>query len=249
MSARRPDLGDLGLADGLQEIDAWRADTELTTLVERCIAAQRTADTVFRPAPAAEGLAAVSEGVLRAILAKGRDVHGVATDPAISNVIVFNASHVAGAVTSRAISGLRARVDAHVEAKLRALVPAASRLMIVPSGHFWYPPGSYMGWHTNSRAPGVRIYVTNAEEPGRSFFRYRDPDMDRVVTAPDDRWNVRVFRVGGEKPFWHAVYSETHRFSFGYMVLPRSSEEWLRRMLGGVPGLRTVTRWLLPRLP
>jgi len=30
-------------------------------------------------------------------------------------------------------------------------------------------------------------------------------------------------------------------------VLHRSSAEWLRRMLGGIPGLRTVTRWLLPR--
>jgi hypothetical protein len=91
--------------------------------------------------------------------------------------------------------------------------------------------------------------VTHAEEPGRSFFRYRDPDTESVVIAPDDRWNVRVFRVGGEKPFWHAVYSETHRFSFGYMVLRRSSEERLRRMLGSVPGLRTVTRWLLRPMP
>jgi len=247
MSARRPRLGDLGLADGLQELDAWRADTELTALVERCVAAQRTADTVFRPAPAAEGLAAVSEEALRAILATGRDVHGVATDPAISSAIVFNAGHVAGAVSNRATSALRARVDAHVEAKLRALAPPGRELAIVPSGHFWYPPGSYMGWHTNSRAPGVRIYVTHAEEPGRSFFRYRDPDTDRVITVPDDRWNVRVFRVGGEKPFWHAVYSETHRFSFGYMVVHRSPGEWLRRLLGGVPGFRTVTRWLVPR--
>ena len=80
-----------------------------------------------------------------------------------------------------------------------------------------------MGWHTNNRAPGVRIYVTHAEEPGRSFFRYRDPDTDQVVTAPDDRWNVRAFRVGSEKPFWHAVYSETHRFSFGYMISGQAS--------------------------
>jgi hypothetical protein len=244
MSVRRPDLADLGLADGLHELDAWRADTELATRVERCIAAQRAADTGFTPVTAAEGLAAVSEDALRAILATGRDVHGVATDPAISNVIVFNARNVAGAVNSREISALRARVDAHVEAKLRALVPAASQLKIVSSGHFWYPPGSYMGWHTNNRAPGVRIYVTHAEEPGRSFFRYREPDTGRLVTSPDDRWNVRVFRVGGEKPFWHAVYSETHRFSFGYMLLHRSSEEWLRHMLGGMPGLRTVSRWL-----
>jgi hypothetical protein len=44
--------------------------------------------------------------------------------------------------------------------------------MIVPSGHFG-TPGSYMGWHTNSRAR-VRIYGTHAER-GRSLFHYSDP--------------------------------------------------------------------------
>jgi hypothetical protein len=89
-----------------------------------------------------------------------------------------------------------------------------------------------------SRHPDLRH---PREEPGRSFFRYRDPETDRVVTARDDRWNVRVFRVGGEKPFWHAVYSNTHRFSFGYMLVRRSPSEWLRRTLERVRGLRSLT--------
>jgi hypothetical protein len=226
---------DLGFGDGVRELRDWVVDGELTAIVDACIEAQRKGgaavlETSFTPAPAAEALAAVSEGALRAILAAGRDVHGIARERGISNVIAFNTRNVADAVWSREVMALRRSIDAKVTAKLHALTQDPT-LTVVASGHFWYPPGAYMGWHTNSHAPGIRIYVSQAQEPGRSFFRYRDPDTDRVITAHDDRWNVRVFRVGGEKPLWHAVYSETHRFSLGYLVLRKRPGDRLRRVL------------------
>lgn len=225
---------DLGI-DGFHELRDWCGDDELITLAAACIEAQRreavTAfETTFRPAPA-EAEAAVSDEALRAILATGRDVHGVATQRSISNVIAFNARKLPGAVNSRDVAALRARVDARVADKLRALA-ADRRIEVVPSGHFWYPPGAYMGWHTNSEAPGIRIYVTHAEEPGRSFFRYREPASGRVVTALDDRWNVRLFRVSAQTPFWHAVYSDTNRFSLGYLVRRGDLGARLGRVLG-----------------
>ena len=39
----------------------------------------------------------------------------------------------------------------------------------------------------------------------------------------DKKWNFRFFHIAPEKPFWHAVYSETNRFSFGYMIRPKAS--------------------------
>jgi hypothetical protein len=77
-----------------------------------------------------------------------------------------------------------------------------------------------MTWHTNNAAPGWRIYITHAEEPGRSFFRYRDPASGEILTASDHEWDARAFRIDPELPFWHAIYSNTNRFSFGYIVYP-----------------------------
>jgi hypothetical protein len=85
-----------------------------------------------------------------------------------------------------------------------------------------------MAWHTNSGAPGWRLYVTYAEEPGKSFFRYRYPDTHEIITSVDDEWNVRLFTIRADKPFWHAIYSETNRFSLGYMIYPHS----LRPLIG-----------------
>ncbi len=75
-----------------------------------------------------------------------------------------------------------------------------------------------MGWHTNSDNPGWRLYINYAEEPGKSFFRYRDPDTREIVTSIDKQLNFRLFRASMEKPLWHAIYSDTNRFSLGYRI-------------------------------
>ena len=33
---------------------------------------------------------------------------------------------------------------------------------------------------------------------------------------------VRLFAIRADKPFWHAIYSETNRFSLGYIIYPHS---------------------------
>ena len=67
------------------------------------------------------------------------------------------------------------------------------------------------------------MYVNYAEEPGRSFFRYRDPDTGKIETSIDREWNFRLFQITPEKPLWHAVYSDTNRFSLGYMVTEQAA--------------------------
>ena len=86
-----------------------------------------------------------------------------------------------------------------------------------------------MAWHTNSGVPGWRLYISYAQEPGKSFFRYRDPDTDEIVTSVDDEWTVRLFAIRADKPLWHAIYSETHRFSLGYMIYPFSVRTMIAR--------------------
>jgi hypothetical protein len=201
----------------------WLDDPVLLRAAAECIAAQReaaaAARAAFMPNPDAE--TDVSPEALRKILDSGGDVHGIASDDGISNVIVFNAKHLRGAIESEAVAVLRSKVDQIVGDKLRDTFEDADALSITCSGHFWYPPGGYMAWHTNSGAPGWRVYLTHVAEPGRSFFRYREPSDGRVVTLIDDAWDVRLFRVDATVPFWHAICSQTDRFSLGYTIRPR----------------------------
>lgn len=91
-----------------------------------------------------------------------------------------------------------------------------------PNGQWRYPPGSHLGWHTNERFPGWRLYLSHAEAPGESYFRYRDPRDGTVVTSPDGAFDVRLFEVSAARPLWHSVASATHRFSIGWILQPWS---------------------------
>ena len=94
-----------------------------------------------------------------------------------------------------------------------------------------------MGWHTNSKSPGWRLYISYAEETGKSFFRYRDPDTGQVVTSMDAQWNFRLFRIDSTKPFWHAVYSETNRYSFGYRIVRKPSMSFATGIIKKLAGV------------
>jgi hypothetical protein len=129
------------------------------------------------------------------------------------------------------VAELRRQLDLAMTGMLRRLLGHAWNLEARRSGHFWYPPGSHMAWHTNNKAPGWRVYLTYAAEPGRSFFRYRDPRTGEIITTMDNQWDLRLFRVDPAHSLWHAVYSETDRFSFGYAVVVKP---FLRAALGHV---------------
>jgi len=211
------------------ELNDWRDDLGLLDCFHACIEAQKQAAAASGPppfTPAAGALDAVSEPALRSILASGRDVHGISSDRQISNVVVFNANNIKDSIRSKDVLTLRKRVDEALKEKVRRSICAPYDLTITCSGHLWYPPGGYMGWHTNSGAPGWRMYISYAEEPGKSFFRYRDPVTHDIVTSWDERWNVRLFEIRADIPLWHAVYSDTQRFSFGYVLHRDSLPLW-----------------------
>jgi hypothetical protein len=202
--------------------------------VKACIEAQRKAAAQVRASvfkPSVQAMAAVSEEALQSVLQSGRDVHGISSDSGISNVIVFNGQHIKDAVLDGNVLASRKSVDESISRKARGTFFSSRQLAVACSGHLWYPPGAYMSWHTNSRAPGWRLYISYAEEPGKSFFRYRDPDTQDIVTSWDEQWNVRLFEVRADKPLWHAVYSETNRFSLGYVIYPNSFRAWVKGTL------------------
>jgi hypothetical protein len=208
------------------ELADWENDPALQEAVTRCLEIQRRAggDALrlgFTPNPRAEH--EVSEEALRALIAAGRRVSDITKDRSISNCIAFNFGSIQKSVMDRDVAAARRRVDRIVAQKVRALFRDGRRLTIKKSGHFWYPPGGFMGWHTNERSPGWRLYINYADEPGKSFFRYRDPASGAIVTKTDRRWNVRLFKISSVDPLWHAIYSQTNRFSLGYYITPQLS--------------------------
>lgn len=218
-------------------------DRDVKELAERCIAAQRGAvSPQYTPIRSLdEAKAAVAPEALQRILLSGDDIHGIAENEELSDVIAFNATHLGSSVHDNRVADLRGQLDREVTRMLRRLLAYGWNLDARRSGHFWYLPGSHMAWHTNNKAPGWRVYLTHATEAGRSFFRYRDPTTGEIVTTLDNRWDLRIFRVDPAQSLWHAVYSETDRFSFGYAIIVKP---FIRTALGRTKS--TLARALRP---
>lgn len=86
-----------------------------------------------------------------------------------------------------------------------------------PSGHWYYPPDGYMGWHTNSDAPFERVYLVYSDT-GDSWFMYYD-ENGFTCHKDDPGWNVYQFTTPKDPLFWHAVMSHCNRFSFGFKIV------------------------------
>ena len=210
-------------------------DAPLRQAATACIELQKTAaaDLVrsgYTPDPT--GGEPVSKAALDRILASDIKVHGIATERDITNAIPFNIKKVERTVRNEHVIASRRRLDGLVAGRMAELFERREAPLLFKSGQYWYPRGGYMGWHTNNRYPGWRLYVSHAEEPEKSFFRYRRPEDGEIVTSLDRAWNVRLFKVSPARPLWHAVYSETNRFSFGYVVRPWSLRYALTHRLG-----------------
>jgi len=222
--------------DGLFDLNADILNDELRQTIIDCINAQKEAASqqIESFSPQDNALEKVSKSALDTILLNGKDIHGIATDSSISNVISFSAPHIKDAVNSDEVEKLRRQVDKNISTKLQSLFQGDAELSIVPSGHFWYPAGAFMAWHTNSQVPGWRIYINYAETEDESFFRYQHPESQKIITLSDKRWNIRIFRITKTQPLWHCVYSKTNRFSLGYMVKIRKKPKSLLSRLKGL---------------
>ncbi len=165
---------------------------------------------------------AVSAAALERILASGETIGGVVTRREIATAIPFNARFTRDVVWSAEVAARRARLDGVLARWLGGRLGGSFRPVLSAAGQWWYPPGTHFGWHTNHGYPGWRLYLSHAEEEDRSFFRYRDPRSGEVVTSLDGRWHLRLFEVSSDRPLWHAIHSETHRFSIGWFVRPWS---------------------------
>jgi hypothetical protein len=84
----------------------------------------------------------------------------------------------------------------------------------------FYPPGGYVGWHTNWDANAYQILFTWSLD-GNGYFRYYDKFKDEIVTIPDvPGWQCRHFYFGAlEEPehhCWHSAYTDCDRITLAY---------------------------------
>ncbi len=224
------------------ELDHLAKDKKLIRIVNTCIEAHRAQESEMlkdRFKPDAQALEKVSLKALEEILGSGKNIHGILQNPEISNCIVVNGSAVRDSFFSKELEQLRGKVDEIVSDRLKKLFCESRRILISNSGHFLYPPGGFMSWHTNSQAPGWRFYINYCEEPGKSFFRYRNPETGEMVTSYDKEWNFRLFKIDPVKPFWHAVYSETNRYSFGFRMTLKTRPRFFTRAVNRIKGITT----------
>lgn len=90
---------------------------------------------------------------------------------------------------------------------------------IILSGIFYYPPGSFREWHTNSNTPGYRLYYINALEPNKSFLNFIHPISGEIISVPDRKECINLFMIPEpDEYFWHNITSETHRISVGIRI-------------------------------
>jgi hypothetical protein len=92
---------------------------------------------------------------------------------------------------------------------------AATKLLCadVCSNALYYPGNTMMEWHTNSDHPGRRLYYTYTE--GDSSFAYI---QDGKIICEDDApgWTVREFSIPQDELFWHTIWTDLPRYSFGF---------------------------------
>ena len=90
-----------------------------------------------------------------------------------------------------------------------------------PRGNFYYPAGGFREWHSNRiDCSGYRVYFVACEDDNKSGLNYIDPVTDTVKTLYDKNETANIFYVNNSKEnaFFHSVFSDTDRFSFGFNV-------------------------------
>lgn len=84
-----------------------------------------------------------------------------------------------------------------------------------------YPPGGFISWHNNANASGYNLIFTWSEK-GEGWFKYVDPETQKVVTVEDKPgWQCKAAYFGGfhepEKIFYHAAKSDCWRLTLSYV--------------------------------
>jgi hypothetical protein len=177
--------------------------------------------------PRVIALSEVLDKEIAAYKAPGKPIGPPNNNPPISEAdLIAIKGDVAVAIPNAFAYYIEKLDENKVKAAAQGLFPNSKLISI--SGRFHYPNKykdestgkeymGFMGWHSNSNAVGWRVYATRCDEGNKSFFRYYNYNDNKMYTEWEEKgWNFRAFQVRKDKLYWHCVYSETDRYSFGF---------------------------------
>jgi len=79
----------------------------------------------------------------------------------------------------------------------------------------YYPPGGFVGWHTNQNNSGYQ-FIFSWSERGDGYFQYYDKQKKEIVKLPDKSgWQARYYHFGKDEPdhCWHSAYTNVPRIT------------------------------------
>lgn len=93
----------------------------------------------------------------------------------------------------------------------------------------YYPPGGFVGWHTNWNANCYTVLFTWSKS-GNGYFKYYDKANDEVITIQDvPGWQCRAFYFGRmDEPdhhCWHSAYAGEDRITLAYKFTNNSLKD------------------------
>jgi hypothetical protein len=95
-------------------------------------------------------------------------------------------------------------------------------------GSTYMPPGvGFMEMHSNrNHFAGWRLYMHHLPDNGNSWFSYRHPydGSYRKIYDENERMNMFRIRKPPDNVMWHAIFSDTHRFSWGLWIPPELAQ-------------------------
>lgn len=78
----------------------------------------------------------------------------------------------------------------------------------------YYPPGGFIGWHTNENIPWHNAICTYSST-GSSFFEYKV--KDNIIRIDDlQGWSVKYLKWGKETPVWHRAVANDQRITITF---------------------------------
>ena len=214
------------MRDTTEAVQRWRLDpsdhAELVRAVAACAAAVETAldQAGFSPALSSGGRSNCEPGALRAVLDRPDAQSDIRVAPTLSDAAFFHTGglpHIDRERSGRAKAGAgRLPPGRHAEGH-RHVGPGRR------SGGEWphlVPRRKPHGLAHQRPRPGERIYLTAVDQPGQSFFRWRDPACGTIETSWDTPLDLRRFRLDADRPLWHCIWAGAPRHSFGYRAVP-----------------------------